>query len=525
MIQLKVTWTNANNNLISNARADDLIIVAQNNAAAAEDKGRRTSDARFFTLVDEGFVKVTFNLKVDVPTIAPSLHTMLKVVQRFECKGGVISVHSYDIDIGPVAGIPGTHPLVSMPAAQQASGAAVMVITTDFVDVTIPWFTDVLRPGTDGRNVWNKGPHNDANFRVLACLNGTPKLWYASIPDACVKAGAVSALVFFRPAGYPYQVANDDFASVFNPDHNDRGGFNFFKIWRFLMDPVCDRGSKAPPSPKGTLAADPSFHGQFFFDHMDRNGPVPAAIERSLKQADKPVVVLFPVVNDADYGTSTSAQLAEMARVAVACLHSMGMLMRDDDKKTAFRGLKRLGVAGFSFGGTALWAALNSAVRAAKSGGPPNRIQEIYVFDANGWRAKQADPSDILTTATQTGDLRLRVVAANSKAANLKSFPASSAKLTRSSHPDFAANPDVFNLAKTKEKGGNPNINGWYLHFTKVQFDKLGAKWFTKEGAGGGIPDEGTWDRGARHQFSIFGGEDPTVGETFFCRFLKESGF
>jgi hypothetical protein len=45
------------------------------------------------------------------------------------------------------------------------------------------------------------------------------------------------------------------------------------------------------------------------------------------------------------------------------------------------------------------------------------------------------------------------------------------------------------------------------------------------KGAGKGIPDEGTWDRGARHQFVVFGGEDPKIGETFFCRFLKESGF
>src|SRR4051794_13393598 len=161
-----------------------------------------------------------------------------------------------------------------------------------------------------------------------------------------------------------------------------------------------------------------------------------------------------------------------------------------------------------------MWTALKNAVSAAnQKGGPPNRIQEIYVFDANGWRAKQSDPSDILMTATQTGDLRLRVVAATSNAASLASFPAS-AKLKASSHPDFKANPDVFNLAKTNKPGGNPNINGWYFHFTKVAFTTLGAKWFIKSSAAG-IPDEGTPDRGARHQFAVFGGEDPKVGETF----------
>jgi hypothetical protein len=526
MIQLKVTWTNANSNLISNARADDLIVVAQNDAAAAEDKGRRTNDARFFTVKDDGLVKVTFDLKVDVPGITPSLNTILKVVQRFECKGGVLSVRSYDTVIGPVADIPGTHPLVSMPAAQQATGAAVMVITTDFVDVTIPWFTDVLRPGSDGRNVWDHGPHFDANFRVLACLNGTPKLWFASIPNSCVKADAVSALVFFRPAGYPYSLAgDDDFSCVFNPDHNDKQGTNFFKIWRFLMEPVCNRSSAAPTPAAGTPPRT-SFHGRLFFDHMDENDNPPAAMERSLNQAGKPVVVLFPVVDGSKYGTSTSAQLAEMTRLAVACLHSMGMLIRDDSKKTPFRGLKRLGVAGFSFGGTALWTALNSAVvEHQRKGGSPNRIQEIYVFDANGWRAQQANPVDILMTAKQTGDARLRVVVAKGRDANLDSFKAST-KLTSSAHPDFKAKPDLFNLAKTKEAGGNPDINGWYLHYTKALFDSLGEKkWFVNQGKGKGIPDEGNLDRGARHQFVVFGGEDPKVGETFFCRFLKESGF
>ncbi len=318
-------------------------------------------------------------------------------------------------------------------------------------------------------------------------------------------------------------MANDDFSSVFNPDHDDSSGFNFFKIWRFLMAPVCDRVSTAPTPAAGTPAR--TVHGSGFFDHMDANGNAPAAMERSLKQADKPVVLLCPVVNGSDYGTAITAQLAEMSRVALACLHSMGMLMRDDANKVAFSKLKRLGVAGFSFGGSAMWTALKNAVTAAnQKGGPPNRIQEIYVFDANGWRAKQSDPSDILMTASQTGDLRLRVVAVTSQHGNLASFPNSS-KLKASAHPDFTKNPDVFDLAKTTKPGGNPNINEWYLHFTKVQFDKLGAKWFTKIGAGGGIPDEGTWDRGARHQFAVFGGEDVKVGETFFCRFLKDSGF
>ena len=523
MIQLKVTWTNPDSSLISNTREPEGFITVVQDKQVAEDTARRTNDARFFKLGDDGSVKVTFNLKTDLPTITPSVNTILKVVQRFECKGGVLSVHSYDTDAG-VFDIPGTHPLVSMPAAQQATGAAVMVITTDFVDVTIPWFTGVLQKGTEARDIWDHGPHFDVNFRVLACLNGTPKLWYASIPNACVKADAVSALVFFRPAGYPYEVANDDLSTVFNLDHNDKTGQHFFKIWRFLMAPVCDR-VKTPPTPAVGTPASTAFHGAGFFDHMDRQSNVPAAMERSLKEADKPVVVLFPVVNDAEYGTSTTAQLAEMSRIAVACLHSMGIVMNDANKKAPYRGLKRLGVAGFSFGGDALWKAISNAVAEhQRTGGSPNRFQEIYAFDANSWRARKTNPVDILMTAKQTGEARLRVVVATKPDADLTSF-SKATNLTSSAHPDFATNPNVFNLEKTTERGGNPKINGWYLHYTKVQFHKLGKEQWFKKQKGKGIPDEGNLDRGARHQFAVFGGEDPTVGETFFCRFLKDSGF
>ena len=238
----------------------------------------------------------------------------------------------------------------------------------------------------------------------------------------------------------------------------------------------------------------------------------------------EPVVVLFPVVHDADYGTSTSAQLAEMTRIAVACLHSMGILVRDNSKKAPFRGLKRLGIAGFSFGGTALWQALHSAVdEHGRTGGSKNQIQEIYAFDANRWRTMKANPVDILTTAKQTGEARLRVVVATKADADLTAFSASK-NLTSSAHPDFKK-ADIFDIVKANSRGGNPDINGWYLHYTDAQFKKKGKDEWLKKQKGKGIPDEGNLDRGARHQFAVFGGEDPSVGETFFSRFLKDSGF
>ena len=168
-----------------------------------------------------------------------------------------------------------------------------------------------------------------------------------------------------------------------------------------------------------------------------------------------------------------------------------------------------------------MWKTLKEA--ASKHPRPLNRIQELYAFDANGWRRIKADPTPIVKTAAQNGDVKLRVVAPVRADADLSAFP--SRGIDRSAHPNLTLFPDFFDLKKERH-GGNPALSRWYFHFVKRVFDTMSDfDWFDKKQPGGGIPDNGSLDRGARHQFAVFGGEDSTTGQTFISRFLQLSGF
>jgi len=523
--QLKVTWNNAGSTLIGNGTDDDLIIVAQNNAARPEDKSQRNLGARIYSLEDNGDVKVTFNLKLHLFMNGIALNdTILKVVQRFHCNAGVVTVFSYDTQ-GNVNAIPGLHPLVALPSAQQSTSLVNMAITTDFVDVTLRWLEVLFPASSDDRKTWETNDHFNTKFRVLACLNGFPTLWFASIPQACEAAIAVSALVFFRPAGYPYHVNGDDLASVFSDAHKavdpNIAGAGFFRIWRFLLSPVCNRIGVPPDPAAGTPAPKPTDRDLRLLDHWLPVANVLAGFERALRDVGKPVVVLFPAPEAANYGVvpraANTASLFDLAETAVACLHAMDAVMAGANTKNRFSGLRRLGVAGFSFGGVPMWQALSAATRAATANIAKNRIQEVYAFDANGWSAQQAQPLTILTAARQTGQLCLRVAPATPEEARLDMF---TSPVEASAHPDLKAFPDFYNLKKERN-GGNPLLSRWYHHFVKIKFDATSDRdWFILPQPGGM-----TNDRGARHQFSVFGGEDSNTGVTYFRRFLELSKF
>jgi hypothetical protein len=196
-IELRVTWGNAGSNLPSNADNDDLVSVTQAGSAVAEDKGQRKAGIRVFQLADSGDVTVTFDLKV-ATTSSPV--TALKVVQKFSCTAGAVALTTYDTE--KVTGISGRHPLVALPSARQKTGAATLFITTDFIDVTGPWFDAIIPKGTAERTVWDASDHFNTRLFVLACLNGFPPLWFASVPKACGSSDHASALVFYRPSGY-----------------------------------------------------------------------------------------------------------------------------------------------------------------------------------------------------------------------------------------------------------------------------------------------------------------------------------
>jgi hypothetical protein len=514
-IELKVTWNNDSSSLMFNNQNDDLLTVTQGGSAAAEDKGRRQSGSRVFWLADSGDVTVTFDLKVASTTVAAGV-TMLKVVQKFSCSGGAIKISEYDTE--GVTGIPGMHPLVMLPAAQQLSGAATVFITTDFVDVTGVWMETIAPLSNHERQVWEASDHHRTNLFVLACLNGFPKLWFASVPAACDSTDHASALVFYRPRGYPYVVEGDDFASVFFHGHD------LFRIWRFLLTPVCNHPATPPPPAPGT-ATGITILDRDQLDHTNHTGPgtwfPPASFERALDDSGRSLVILWPVPDDFHYGSpkvarnATSAALPEMAQTALACLHARGAILNDPGKKARFSGLKRYGLGGFSGGGDSLWPALQAAVSAR---GGRTKVRELYVFDANGWSAQQNNPHLILSAAKLArGDFRLRVVPRQ----HTRDFPWADVSMfdghmQASAHPDLKQFPEFFDLRKKTS-----NLSEWYWHYVKSEFEATPAHdWFDVAPKGDMTPD-----MGSRHQFAIFGGEDSSSGWTFMRKFLDVSSF
>jgi hypothetical protein len=66
-----------------------------------------------------------------------------------------------------------------------------------------------------------------------------------------------------------------------------------------------------------------------------------------------------------------------------------------------------------------------------------------------------------------------------------------------------------------------PHLSDWYLHFVKNIHADHAKEWLHGSPKG----EKLSWDMAARHQFSIFGGEDTTRGWTFLRKFLDVSGF
>jgi hypothetical protein len=531
--QLKITWNNASSTLIGNGDADDLIMVEADGTVQPEDKSRRTPGTRYFAISKAAVIRVEFNLKSHIDWGGKSFDdSILKIIQYFPYVSDPNFNWAYEVDGGKITGM---HPQVSLPYALQSSGASTinMRITTDFVDITKRWM-DCLQPEHLAiRKIWNQAPHFDTEFRVLACLSGFPKLWFASIPKACKNGSDTSAMVFFRPSGYAYNVVGDDLRSTFNEIHNSylqdvnvgnqvqqKPYYTFFSIMRFLLSPVCDRTGMAPEPAAKTPPAGASLLDTCMLDHMPETKIILAGFEKALSNAGKPVVVLFPTVDLSAYGSpdypeasANSFNLYNLAHNAVATLHGQGLVMQKQ-----FTKLKRFGVGGFSFGGEPMWASLAAAKGAHIKGKIKNHIQEIFAFDVNQWSKYRTD-SLIPIAAKQAGDLCLHVVPKDAIGSDISHFKA---PVTAFVHPNLAKYPKFYDMKLQRKPGGNPGISRWYLHYVKRLFDSLSDyDWFIKPDGNGGMALDG----GSKHQFSVFGGEDSNKGITFFQQFLEESKF
>jgi hypothetical protein len=236
-----------------------------------------------------------------------------------------------------------------------------------------------------------------------------------------------------------------------------------------------------------------------------------AGFENALSRCGKSVVLLYPIPSGTDFGAAATAGLAGgtpslLDRVR-GLLYARGKI---GVGQTSVSGNK-LALAGYSAGGLGLFSCLLN-----------NRqfVSEVYGFDPNG-AGEQA--GNLAQWAHDTAGFRLRLANgfAGSADAHRSILTAVNARMAdrppgwgeATMHP---ASPETFYL--TAASGGSP---WWNYVFTEWPAALTDPAWARYRGD-------------TRHQFVIYGGEDPAFapasapntpweGMTFMAQFLSRS--
>ncbi|WP_437733716.1 hypothetical protein [Sorangium sp. So ce1335] len=451
-LKLRVTWRSAGSPLLPDALSDV--------QATADDAPLPLAGAgpglREFE-VPAGAARVALRARFSAAfgafEGAPALQEeVLSVEQAFDVAGGGTAPRPAP---DPALGQP--HPLVDVTSAP---GAAIAQIATDFVDITPFWMayarsTDEYqrehRPGTE--------------LVALGATAGEPKIWFASIPEACKAPpdDGGSALVFYRPEGYAYTRLDQ---------HHEMFGLN-----RYLLTPAPD--PDASFWARDVFARDPRDASRWLY--------LRCGFEEALAASGKAVVMLHPWPSGTSFGAATTAGLHGLVDAA---LRFLGGARKIGVGPGGAR-LGKLGLAGFSAGGLPLWQAL-----AANK----DRVSEVFAFDARGIAGSEA-----LIARWLAGDAsrKLRMTGGHQLDANA----AIQRKLAR-----VAGEARVSSLPPDRS-GYLPGANARWDHVCSSLEEGEREAYLNAERA---------W-----HQFAVFGG-CPGAGEprdvTFLQRFLEASG-
>ncbi|WP_437311035.1 hypothetical protein [Sorangium sp. So ce388] len=454
MLKLRVTWPNAGHALLPESGAD----VRLEAGGAPLPLASSAAGVREFDIPDgtaRVVLKATFTASFGaVGSAGPMSHPVLQVEQPYDVVAGGTMLEA--------ARIPAyvkSHPLVDTKVIANVYGAALAQIRTEFVNITPFW---MAYAAFASEYVAEHQP-GDPELVALGYTGGKPLIWFATVPAACAAppAPGVGCLVFFRPESYAYTRVDEAHHSMF--------GLN-----RYLLKPVDD------------LFADVWRLDRFRPDVEEGNRPyvwLRAAFEDALTRSRKPVVILHPWPSGSDFGAATGASLPALAGGALRLLWAEQRLARD---RGAIH-LGRLGVAGYSAGGLAMWAALASNRQ---------RVSEVYAFDARG---TPSNAGAAIQWFNARSDTVLRMTGGYQLAAN-DGIRISIEKLAGGPVTRVTATPPD---AKAYQAGSNPlwdHVSSAYPHL--------------RESAD-------CW-----HQFAVFGGYVAVPGPfalTFLQQFLQDS--
>jgi hypothetical protein len=499
---LRIHWDNPGHPFLQKAQ-DISRIQVQKDGGIPELSHRKGDGELEYHVADpphEIEVRIPFE-----PTIGGVKATVLEVNQTYTVSG--TSLVEKEATLGGGTKVT-RHPLIRTVQNTAASTGARSVfdlfVTTDFVDVTEHWKKWVDAPTSckaQGLSCWRAYEilhEPGTEMRVLGSTTGRPLLWIVLVPKACKSATSVSRLVFYRPAFYEHDRLDD-------PQHASHG---MYAIARYLVRP---RHHEHGPSP-GIWWAWDRYHTISDDEHRTVKGVAQfydwlcAGFEHALDACGRSVVMFFPLPHGTGFGAAATGNLPALLDKACAFLWSIGQL--GAGASALPRG--KLALAGYSAGGAGLWAALD-ANKAS--------VSEVYSFDANGVGAQGAA---LAQWAWNTSNFRLRLATG---------FPAmfiDHERVARTVRDRLAINP-----SSRSATGGEVTMHP----STEAFYGPTGHKWwlhaFSEFPPALTLPEWQGYARDTRHQFVIYGGEDPgfapgTTGErwtgvTFLEQFLRSS--
>jgi hypothetical protein len=376
-IRLQVKWPNAKSPLLQNPTvtvlADDADLPAISQAP-----GLHQFDIPDGTLSVR--VAVQFQPALPVGQGRTSEEVVLSADQAYVVLGTTLIADPLPFRMvnGQIIG-QNVHPLIDTISTGNApSGLTIVEVRTEFVDVTAMWR---VRANQDALDVFDAETERDISLTAIGATGSTPTMWFASFPLGLTPPSAeVGTLVFFRPS------VTKSYKQPFEVD-----GFETqHALNRYLLSP---RDSRSPVIVRGE--AKPRSADSFFFV-AGPTSPIflRASFHRALAQSGKPIVLLQPwPQGGTNFGDAATARLPKLLKGILRFLRGMGFIAPNLPNVTP----GRLGLAGYSAGGPATFAALraNAAL-----------VRELYLFDPM-FMVTAADA--VIQWATRTPDFRLRM--------------------------------------------------------------------------------------------------------------------
>jgi hypothetical protein len=468
-IRLRVEWDNPKHALLEDKYAT-VEVQADGNAVDLVDRGTGHRDFE----VPEGTGSVDLRVAFEpqlraVGDAAIQEHLVLRAHQTY-----TVDAAGSGLVPDKMAPYMQPHPLIDSKALSNANGAVLAHVHTQFVDVHPFWraycYHDVDSRPNPRKGDWATIDEYDSDhligstLRALAYTGGKPLLWFATYPDrlAFPPSTEISCLVFFRPQNDPY--------SRIDQRHTMR------RLNRFLLSPV-------------TMAPTPDAEGWKADQIIKATYPwLRAGFEQAVVDSGRHVVLLQPWPSGVSFGDAGGKELPNLVFAALRFLWAETEIAMDRFDLQ----LGRLGLSGYSAGGTALWQALRANM---------GRVSEVYAFDAGD---TDKNPKLIEEWFRQHGDTRLRMSGGYSRAPI-----------------GCGIGPNLQVAKRIGDTSGRVTVVPGDPH----------------EYTNGGIPH---WDYATalhpkvrpdgayRHQFAIFGsypGNPAPPNKTFLQQFLESSGF